>query len=467
MSRRKYFRFWRTIIPASFLVITVVLLHRLASYPLPEDARWLMWLSRLDPLPLFSSIRGGTGVPLWLWLPLLVLGATLLMGRVFCGWLCPVGGLLGLIDASRRLFVTGAVRNRTLSRLLDWLKGVRYYWLGLLLLTLLLGAGWPMLLTPHALLSHEVTFMLNKQIPWLFLLLFFSAITLFPRFWCTYLCPSGMFFSGFSRWRRFGFKVNENCNNCGLCNRQCPTGAIEAKPGAVVEDCLMCGRCWEECPRNAVVWGSLRDEQKIDNAEFGMPGEMKPPDESVLFTRRDIVQAGTVIIAAGVLWPTSMTSAEAGFLRPPGALLERDFSARCSRCGRCIRTCPNQALQPVSIFCGIGYYGTPHLVPRIGRCDLDACFLCMEVCPTGAIQQVPLEKVRIGTADLDHKLCLNWNGQTRCLLCLEQCPVQAISTDALQRPQVDSRTCVGCGACENGCPVKGAAIHVKLVKKIV
>lgn len=401
-------------------------------------------------------------MPVWLWLPLLMLAITLLMGRVFCGWICPVGGFLSLIEAAYRLLLKGPLRENRLASLFTWLKGIRWYWLALLILIVIFKGGWPLLFTPLALLSHEITLLINGSIPWLMLILLLSGVILFPRFWCTYLCPSGLLLSGFSHWRRFGFKINESCSGCGLCNRQCPTGAIEsASNGNVGEDCILCGRCWETCPRGSVVWGGLRDVGKKNNLEPAV-GDINTKRESTQLSRRHVMRAGAVIIASGALWPISVTSGEAGLLRPPGAIPEREFSARCSRCGRCIRACPNLALQPVSILNGIGYYDTPHLVPRKGRCDLDACFLCMEVCPTGAIQKVPLEEVKIGTAHLDHELCLNWIGQTRCLLCLEQCPVQAISADAIQRPVVDSVSCVGCGACENGCPIKGAAIHVKL-----
>ncbi|MGE5405744.1 MAG: 4Fe-4S binding protein [Candidatus Saccharibacteria bacterium] len=461
MSRRRYFRFWRTIIPSCIFVGTTIMLYRLFTYPLPADARGLLWLSRMDPLPLLGWIHGKTGMPEWLWLPLLVLVSALVLGRLFCGWLCPVGGLLGLVDSGQRPLARGPVRNKELGELFLRLRSIRYYWLGFLVLTILLGAGWPLLLTPFALLSHEVILLASRLIPWLLLILLFTTVTLFPRFWCTYLCPSGLLFSAFARWRRYGFQVNECCNKCGMCSRKCPTGAIQAAEGSVGEECILCGRCWEECPCEAVSWGRLRCAHKIDDAtiETAASRDLEP-----LLSRRNVVQAGAVIITAGALWPISITSSDAGLLRPPGALPEREFSARCSRCERCIRVCPNQALQPVSIFQGIGYYDTPHLLPRKGRCDLDACFLCMEVCPTGAIQQVSLDKVKIGTADLDHGLCLNWLGQTRCLLCLEQCPVQAISADERQRPVVDSGLCVGCGACENGCPVSGAAVHIKLVK---
>ena len=81
-------RFWRTLIPAAALLITIGLLSKF-NYPLPDYTSILLWYSRLDPLLLLSFLRNGE-IPGWLWLPLAMLLATLLAGRVFCGWLCPL-----------------------------------------------------------------------------------------------------------------------------------------------------------------------------------------------------------------------------------------------------------------------------------------------------------------------------------------------------------------------------------------
>ncbi len=101
---------------------------------------------------------------------------------------------------------------------------------------------------------------------------------------------------------------------------------------------------------------------------------------------------------------------------------------------------------------------TPCLAPLQGRCEM--CLLCQDVCPTGAIRQVPVEQVKIGTAVIDHRRCLAWGQGKYCLVCVEQCPFQAAVMDERQRPVVRADRCKGCGACENGCPVPGAAIHV-------
>lgn len=101
----------------------------------------------------------------------------------------------------------------------------------------------------------------------------------------------------------------------------------------------------------------------------------------------------------------------------------------------------------------------PRIIPREANCNL--CLTCQEVCPTGAIAQVPLEQVKMGSAVIDQQRCLAWNENKLCLICGEQCPVLAIEGDGQHRPTVQVDKCVGCGTCEKACPVEGeAAIRV-------
>lgn len=47
-------------------------------------------------------------------------------------------------------------------------------------------------------------------------------------------------------------KVNSDCNNCGLCVRLCPMGAIEPKDvRRYINICIKCGACIKGCPKGA------------------------------------------------------------------------------------------------------------------------------------------------------------------------------------------------------------------------
>ena len=134
MSKLPAFRFWRTFLPAAALAGAVFLFAKF-SYPLPAVTELLLWYSRLDPLLLIGQLRAGT-LAAWMLAPLVILAATLLFGRVFCGWLCPLGGLLALLQSLKG---SGGSPPPGLTKLNGW----RFPWLAFLLVILLLGSAWP------------------------------------------------------------------------------------------------------------------------------------------------------------------------------------------------------------------------------------------------------------------------------------------------------------------------------------
>ncbi len=80
----------------------------------------------------------------------------------------------------------------------------------------------------------------------------------YRRFWCR-ICPMGgltALFSTFSPFKQFAItkltKDEEKCTKCGICKRVCPTQVTEVfdrKGGDVtVSDCILCFRCVEMCP---------------------------------------------------------------------------------------------------------------------------------------------------------------------------------------------------------------------------
>ncbi|MBD3160970.1 MAG: 4Fe-4S dicluster domain-containing protein, partial [Candidatus Eisenbacteria bacterium] len=157
-------------------------------------------------------------------------------------------------------------------------------------------------------------------------------------------------------------------------------------------------------------------------------------------------------------------------IRPPGSLAEPDFLARCIQCGICMKACPPNGLHPTAFEAGLEGIWTPMLVARIGYCDYE-CNLCGQLCPTGAIEPLPLpekKKVKIGLAVIDRDRCLPYAYARECIVCEEHCPIptKAITFDQsevagrdgktrlLKLPRVDPDLCTGCGICETKCPFK-------------
>ena len=100
--------------------------------------------------------------------------------------------------------------------------------------------------------------------------------------------------------------------------------------------------------------------------------------------RRQLVLAGLF----GLLF-FPMTRASGGVrknfspkvIRPPGSVAEDEFLRRCIKCDQCIRVCPTNVLQPSVFEAGLEGLWTPIMISKMGWCELN-CTLCSQVCPT-------------------------------------------------------------------------------------
>lgn len=145
---------------------------------------------------------------------------------------------------------------------------------------------------------------------------------------------------------------------------------------------------------------------------------------------------------------------ELGIVRPPGALDEKEFLARCIRCTECADVCEAQCIRLFGPEAG-DLQGTPYLVTAEKACTL--CLACGPACPSGAL--TPLEtpsEPRMGVAIVDERLCVSHNGTGVCGACHTICPLKnrAITQDYRNAPMVHDEACTGCGLCEEVCIVR-------------
>lgn len=478
----------RRSIQGLFLAAFAALAFATAYPPLRVPAANL--LLRLDPLAAIVTLLTSPSLQTvaHFWPAFLLLGATILSARFFCGWLCPLGTCFDAAGAVKpralKYYKPGApelrkVREASRGGSVRSLRAsFKYLFLAAVLVLAALGVNLLYVGSPMVIVNRTAYQVLSGSVPFLFIALLGVAFLWRPRFWCEDLCPMGALMSLFSmagkrlpaRWSPLAVaKRPAACTSCGACYRECEFGVAEPyvtpRRGRLLSaDCTSCGRCVEACGAP----GALElDSFGIRLATSGKErpeanaGRATHPSTGTRFTieRREFLTSaglGALLVAGyGIgLRPSGDTP-----LRMPGAQDESRFVERCARCEACARACPAQCLEPMGLSAGLQKMWTPRFVPAKAGCIFDQCdFACTKVCPVGAIEPVAVEDVKIGLAHVQKGTCLGWLGRP-CLVCFERCRFNAIEMDG-DRPMVRKEKCTGCGACEETCPTTPGSIRV-------
>jgi MauM/NapG family ferredoxin protein len=148
-------------------------------------------------------------------------------------------------------------------------------------------------------------------------------------------------------------------------------------------------------------------------------------------------------------------------LRPPGALPEPEFLETCHRCGNCVKNCPANAIFPLQST-QPDIANTPYIDPEEQPCVICDSLACMYVCPSGALQTVYAEDIKIGLAVFSAETCLRTK-DVDCTYCVDTCPIgeDAIHLTADGVVEVIDAGCTGCGVCQYACPTSPKSIVIE------
>jgi ferredoxin-type protein NapG len=146
------------------------------------------------------------------------------------------------------------------------------------------------------------------------------------------------------------------------------------------------------------------------------------------------------------------------WLRPPGALPEREFLDTCSRCGACVQVCPAQCIKIDSG--GTQGRGFPYINADFMACVVCETLACMQHCPSGALVPTALADIDMGTAEWREQTCLRASGED-CTICIDHCPIGIVAIELRAgKVHVIEDGCIGCGVCQHDCPTTPKSIVV-------
>jgi len=226
--------------------------------PVTQIVRGSVWTLKMgtfivsDPLAVLDFIGASRAIfDTFLITALIPVLMSLLLGRVFCGWICPADLLFEMGGVARRIAAIGTD--------VSFARATKYAVLGIgVVAALLLGTQVFAEIYPPRIVSSElylwITFGVFGAGAWFMIALVAFEIFVSRRFWCRYICPGGALYSMLGRWRVLRLKVDRAaCTDCTLCNRVCEFG-LEPMSGRFGMECNNCGLCIRACATDAIVW---------------------------------------------------------------------------------------------------------------------------------------------------------------------------------------------------------------------
>lgn len=426
---------------------------------------------------------------------------TLLLGRIYCSVICPMGILQDIINWISRKTVNKKKRFRfsPAKNLLRWSVFTITVISFLCGFTVLLG-----LLDPYSAFGRMVTNVFkpvymagNNLLESIFsrfgnytfyqvdasllsISSFIIGVVTFlvigylawkhGRTWCNTVCPVGTLLGFVSRFSLFKIRIDENkCTHCMICGTKCKASCIDSKNQKIdYTRCVDCFDCLESCKEGALVYSLpssiLKKKQQVTASDASKRRFLLAGITTAVATPKVMAQAQSVLATAtGKVSDKRKTP-----ITPPGSISLTHFQAHCTSCHLCVSKCPSHVLKPAFMEYGVGGMMQPTMFFEKGFCNFD-CTVCGDVCPNGAIQPLTIEQkhlTQMGRVVFTKENCIVYTDGTSCGACSEHCPTQALSMvpykDGLTIPHVDTDICVGCGGCEYVCPARPfRAVHIE------
>lgn len=456
-----------------------------------HELRWVTWMPKVQLLEAILALHVA--------IVLALLVATLVLGRIYCSVICPLGIMQDLFGWLGKK----AKKNRyTYSKALSWL---RYAMLVIMGVACVAGVGTIVqLLAPYSAFGRIATMLLqplwkmgnnvlaavaehydsyafyhaDTALPNAGVVTAIAVVTLVGLFilawrngrtYCNTICPVGTLLSFFARhsWLKIQFDADK-CKNCSMCTKNCKAACIDYKTHTVdASRCVVCGDCIESCKFGALSYQPMKAakaNEPVDSSKRSFLITSALLTTAALAQQKEKMMDGGLAEIQDKVAPERQTP-----ITPPGSLSARNMAQHCTGCQLCVSECPNQVLRPSGNWLSIMQ---PTMSYELGYCRPE-CTRCSEVCPAGAIKPIKKEdksSTQIGHAVWVKKNCVPLTDGVACGNCARHCPVGAIemvpsdpdNEESPAVPAINEARCIGCGACENLCPARPfSAIYVE------
>lgn len=466
--------------------------------------QWWGWIVKIQFVPAFLSLNVVAII--------LLLLLTLLMGRVYCSIICPLGVLQDIVSHVRG-WVGGKKRGKNRFKYSTPKLWLRIVILSLFIVLIILGlcniigTTIASFIDPYSVYGRIASSLFapvydagnnliaeavaDTECYWFtkvdtynsIPLIVISSVSLFVigviswvggRTYCNTICPVGTILGLVSRYSLFKPVIDTSkCNGCTKCARNCKASCIDAKNHSIdYSRCVVCMNCIDNCSTGAIKFRRV----KKDNLKLS-----KQASGEIDNNRRNFIVVGATLVATAAIKAADKTT-DGGLapiiqkerpkrktrIVPPGAISLLHLQSRCTGCQLCISACPNGVLCPSSDMTTLMQ---PVVGYENGYCRPE-CVRCSDACPVGAFHKITVDEksaIQIGRAVVDLDACVVASKGRKCGNCADKCPTGAIKMvprdpndeESYYMPIVNESKCIGCGACEYYCPVRPiSAIYV-------
>lgn len=194
--------------------------------------------SQIASIVIFLLLIIQNKMQLWLLGFLFFTLLSVFLGRIFCGYVCPINSVFEFLPTNFKKRLSKKINISSNRRIL--LTFVKYLILVLFIASIILmslnGIKLPVL-------------------PVLILIGLIVALIWGEAIWHKYLCPFGTVLGLSSYFVKFGYNIDtKSCITCGKCKRICPTDAISNDVNYKISKnlCLLCNKCFESCPNESI-----------------------------------------------------------------------------------------------------------------------------------------------------------------------------------------------------------------------